>query len=105
MDDNNVHNKTITEGVYHTLGQKVFWLFFLQNAYFAIVLLFITIILFILDLKDFTHTPFGNIQGLLLLITFLALVIFFIFFIIAYVTAWLTYSNYRFILDADSFKI
>ena len=106
MANQNTIPQATTKQEYQTLGKKVFWLFFLQLAPIAFVILLIAIILFILSFQPFLiNTPIGNMQQYTLWISLIAFVIFMAATIIALALARLTYLNYTFLVADDSFKI
>ena len=103
MDNN--QNATI-EPSYQTLGNKVFWLFFLQASPAAFVFLLVSVVLFILSFQSFlANTMFGNMQNYMLGATLISFVISLIIFAISFAFAWLNYKNYVFSMAEDSFKI
>jgi len=106
MDNTNTPQQSTDKQGYQTLGNKVFWLFFLQISPAAFILLIVSIVLFILSFQPFiTNTIFGDIQKY----AFEATLITFILSIIAIAGslefAWLTYKNYVFSMADDAFKI
>jgi putative membrane protein len=91
---------------YQTLGKKVLWLFFLQTSPIAFILLFASIILFVVSFQPFIiNSFFGNMQKPVLLITLSAFVISLLVISGSLIFAWLNYKNYKFALMDDSFKI
>ena len=104
--DNNINNQNINEGGYQTLGEKVFWLFFLQGAPIAFIFLAISIALLILSFQPFLfNTPFGNIQEYFIGATFISFMVCIIAFAGAAILARLTYKNFVFSMAENSFKI
>ena len=104
--DNINNTQIVLEKGYQTLGKKVFWLFFLQAAPAGFVLFIISIILFILSFQSFlTDTFLGDIQTGVLLATFIMFILSLVAIAISLFIARLTYQNYVFSLEDDSFKI
>ena len=103
MDGNNLQK---IQPEYQTLGKKVFWLFFLQIAPAAFILLIISIALFILSLQPFlTADSFGSLQEYITIGSLVTFLISLIFFVISFAIARLIYINYVFLMADDSFKI
>lgn len=91
---------------YQTLGKKVFWLFFLQTAPAAFILLIISIILFILSFQPFlASTPLGDMQKYTLGATLITFILSLLIGAASLSYAWLNYKNYVFLMADDSFKI
>jgi len=106
MDENPITHPGVPEEVYHTMGKKTFWIFFLQRVHAAFVLLLLTIVLFILSQQAFlAATPFGNFAGYTLMAAWIGLALLVIVLGITFFIAWLIYSNYKFCLGDDSLKI
>ena len=107
MDETPITHPGVPEEVYHTMGKKTFWIFFLERVHAAFVLLLLTIVLFVLggqpflvddaDRRPDAHTRCSargsrsRSSSSCSLITFLV--------------AWLIYANYKFCLGDDSLKI
>jgi uncharacterized membrane protein YdbT with pleckstrin-like domain len=105
MDNNNLQQSTDKQG-YQTLGNKVFWLFFLQISPAAFFLLIVSIILFVLSFQPFlASTIFGNLQGYSIGATLVTFIISILIIAGSLTFAWLTYKNYVFLMADDAFKI
>ena len=103
---NNTNQQTTEAQTYQTLGKKVFWLFFLQIAPIAFILLLVSVVIFILSFQSFlANSAFGNLQNYFLMTSFGAFILSLIIAIICSMSAWLTYKNYVFSMGEDSFKI
>ncbi len=62
MDENPITHPGVPEDVYHTMGKKTFWIFFLERVHAAFVLLLLTIVLFALGGQSFlVTTPIGDL--------------------------------------------
>ncbi len=96
----------VPEEVYHTMGRKTFWIFFLERVNAAFILLLITIVLFVISQQtSLMATPFGNLAGYAMLAAWICLALFVVVFAIIFLIAWLIYKNYKFCLGEDSLKI
>lgn len=92
---------------YRTLGRKTLWLFFLERSSFGILLLVISIAVLISSGPPEVHRllsylPFAVDLGA---ISVLGFIVALGFLAVAFLIAYLTYRNYRFLLDTDSLKI
>jgi len=106
MDENPITHPGVPEEVYHTMGKKTFWIFFLQRVHAAFILLLLTIALFVLSQQVFlAATPFGNFAGYTLMAAWIGLALFVVVLGITFFIAWLIYSSYKFCLGDDSLKI
>jgi uncharacterized membrane protein YdbT with pleckstrin-like domain len=106
MDEGPITHPGVPGEVYHTLGPKTFFIFFIQRAQGAIILFILAIALFFVSGQPFLLTQqFGNLKPLVIWIAWLCLVLFALTFIISYLISWLVYSHYKFSLGADSLKI
>ena len=106
MDENPITHPGVPEEVYHTMGKKTFWIFFLERVHAAFVLLLLTIVLFALGGQSFlVTTPIGNLTGYTMLGAWLALALFVAALLITFLVAWLIYANYKYCLGDDSLKI
>jgi len=104
--ENDINQQMPEKQGYQMLGKKVFWLFFLQIAPAAFILLLISIILLILSFQPFlTNTAFGNMQKYALEATLIIFILSLLIGAVAFTLAWLTYINYVFLMAEDSFKI
>jgi putative membrane protein len=106
MDENPIIHPGVPEEVYHTMGKKTFWIFFLQRINAALILLLLTIVLFVLGQQAFlATTQFGDLAGYTMMAAWIALALFVIALAITFLVAWLVYSTYKFCLGDDSLKI
>jgi len=106
MDENPITHPGVPEEVYHTMGKKTFWIFFLQRVQAALILLLLAIVLFALSPQAFfMTTPIGNLTGYAIMAAWLALALFVVAFAISFMIAWFVYSRYKFCLGDDSLKI
>lgn len=105
MSNNTIGQPAEKQG-YQTLGKKVLWLFFLQTSPSAFILLFISIILFIFSFQPLSaNILIGNMQKNTLWVTLITFIISLIIGAVSFVSAWLIYKNYLFLMAEDSFKI
>lgn len=103
--DNNI-NQPADKQQYQTLGNKVFWLFFLQMCPVAFMFLLVSIISFILSFQPFlANFPIGNTQKDALLVSLILFSISIVIFASSFVYARMIYKNYVFLVADDSFKI
>ena len=100
-----MENSNITEGVYNKLGEKVFWLFFWENFPLTIIFLAGSIILFVLDMQNFTISFFGGMQKYLPMATLIVFLLFLISCAATYAISRILYSSWAFMLENDSLKI
>jgi putative membrane protein len=106
MDENPITHPGVPEEVYHTMGKKTFWIFFLERAHAAFILLLLTIVLFVIQQQSFLASiPVANIATYVALATVVCLALFVAAFLITFLVAWLIYTNYKFCLGDDSLKI
>lgn len=104
--DNNIGQQPAEKKEYQTLGKKVFWLFFLQTAPAAFILLIISVVLFVFSFQPFlTDTSFGNMQKGVWLATLITFILALLIGVVSFAFAWLTYVNYVFSMAENSFKI
>ena len=105
--DNNIQPPASAENQgYQTFGKKVFWLFFLQISPIAFILLFVSIVLFVLSFQPFlVNGDITNGQSYALMSAFFAFILSLLSAIICCLVSWLTYKNYVFSMTDDSFKI
>ena len=104
--DNDIVNRTINSPNYQTFGKKVFWLFFLQSAPLAFIILIISFVLFILSFQPFLiTTPFGNIQDHILQASLIIFATSLLLILLSLAYARMTYMNYTFLMGDDSLKI
>jgi putative membrane protein len=106
MDENPITHPGVPEEVYHTMGRKTFWIFLLQRANAAFILLLLSIALFVIDQQSFlATTPVGNLVGYTMMGAWIALILFVVVFAITLLVAWLIYKNYKYCLGDDSLKV
>jgi putative membrane protein len=106
MDENPITHPGVPEEVYHTMGKKTFWIFLLQRAHAAFILLLLAIALFVIGQQSFlVTTPLGNLSGYTMMAAWIALALFVVVFAITLLIAWLIYKNYKYCLGDDSLKI
>jgi putative membrane protein len=106
MQETPITHPGVPEEVYHTMGKKTFWIFFLARVHAAFILLIVTIALFILGGQSFlAKTPIGDLTGYTMMGAWIALALFVAAFLITFLVAWLIYANYKFCLGDDSLKI
>jgi uncharacterized membrane protein YdbT with pleckstrin-like domain len=107
MDENPLTHPGVPEEQYHRLGGKTLAIMILQRIQMSFVLVLASIGLFFLQHQDALIAQTG-IPDLARYINFTAWICFviagFIFFI-AFLLAWLDYSNYKFFLGDNSLKI
>jgi uncharacterized membrane protein YdbT with pleckstrin-like domain len=106
MDETPITHPGVPEEVYHTMGKKTFWIFLLERAHAAFILLLLTIVLFVFGQQAFlATTPIGNLTGYTMMVAWIGLALFVVVFAITFLVAWLIYKNYKFCLGDDSLKI
>ncbi|HUC31445.1 MAG TPA: PH domain-containing protein [Candidatus Paceibacterota bacterium] len=106
MDETPTTHPGVPEEVYHTMGKKTFWIFFLQRVHAAFILLLLTIVLFVLSQQAFlAKTQFGDLTGYTIEAAWIGLALFVAILLITILIAWLVYSTYKFCLGDDSLKI
>ncbi len=106
MDENPITHPGVPEEVYHTMGKKTFWIFFLQRVHAAFILLLLTIVLFIVSQQAFLATvPVANIVSYVMLAAWIGLGLFVFVLAITILSAWLVYTTFKFCLGDDSLKI
>ena len=106
MDENPITHPGVPEEVYHTMGKKTFWIFLLQRAHVAFILLLLTIVFFVLGEQSFlATTPVGNLVGYTMMAAWIVLAFFVVVLAIILLIAWLVYKNYKYCLGDDSLKI
>lgn len=106
MEETPISHPGVPEEQYHTLGKKTFWIFFLQRAHAAFILLLLTLVLFVLSQQPFLVTKqFGDLTRYAVAGTWLGFFLFIIVLAISLFVAWLIYSRYKFCLGEDSLKI
>jgi putative membrane protein len=106
MDETPITHPGVPEEVYHTMGKKTFWIFFLERAHAAFTLLILTIVLFMIAQQSFlAKTPFGDITSYAVLTSWVCLALFIAALAITFLAGWLIYINYKYCLGDDSLKI
>jgi uncharacterized membrane protein YdbT with pleckstrin-like domain len=106
MDETPITHPGVREEVYHTLGKKTFWIFFLQRVHASFILLLLTIVLFVVSGQTFLMTKqFGNSAPYVLDAAWICAFLFIVGFGITLFIAWLIYSRFKFCLGEDSLKI
>jgi putative membrane protein len=106
MNENPITHPGVPEEVYHTMGKKTFWIFFLQRVHAAFILLLLTIVLFVLGQQSFlAMTQFGDLTRYVMVAAELSGLLFIVVFAITLFAAWLIYANFKFCLGDDSLKI
>jgi putative membrane protein len=106
MDENPITHPGVPEEVYHTMGKKTFWIFFLERIHAAFILLLLAIALFIVSRQAFlATTQFGDLTRYAVAAWELCGLLFVIVLAISLFVAWLVYSTYKFSLGDDSLKI
>jgi uncharacterized membrane protein YdbT with pleckstrin-like domain len=106
MDENPINHPGVAEETYHLLGRKTFIMSLMGALSTPIVLLIISILLFIASGQAFLKNISGyDAQSFAMLGGWIALGLAAVVFLIAFLMAWLTYSNFKFLLGEDSLKI
>jgi putative membrane protein len=106
MQETPITHPGVPQEVYHMMGKKTFWIFFLERVHAAFILLLLTIALFVLSGQSFlATTPFGNLTHYATASAWSAFVLFIVVIAITFLVAWLIYANYKFCLGDDSLKI
>jgi uncharacterized membrane protein YdbT with pleckstrin-like domain len=91
---------------YQKLGGKTLTIFVLQRIGAPFVLLLVSIGLFAIQGESFvTQIPIPNFAKYINLAAWACLVLFAIFFLLAFLIAWFIYTNYKFALGDNSLKI
>jgi putative membrane protein len=106
MDETPITHPGVPEEVYHTLGKKTFWIFFIQRVHAAFILLLLTIVLFVLSAQSFLAIKqFGNIAPYVYDAAWICVFLFVVVLGITVFVSWLIYSRFKFCLAEDSLKI
>jgi len=106
MDEGPITHPGVPQEVYHPMGKKTFWIFFLNRVHAAFTLLLLTIVLAVLSGQSFLVTKqFGDLTPYAKLGAELAGVLFVIVLAISLFITWLIYINYKYCLGEDSLKI
>jgi putative membrane protein len=106
MQETPITHPGVPEEVYHTMGKKTFWIFFLERAHAAFILLILTIVLFMIAQQSFlASTPVGDLTNYAAMTAWICLALFVAAFLITFLVAWLIYINYKYCLGDDSLKI
>jgi len=108
MDENPPSHPGIPEEsyTYQKLGGKTLMIFVLQRIGAPFILLLVSIGLFSVQGENFiTQVPIANFATYINLIAWACLVLFAIFFLLAFFISWLIYINFKFALGDNSLKI
>jgi uncharacterized membrane protein YdbT with pleckstrin-like domain len=106
MQETPITHPGVPQEVYHMMGKKTFWIFFLQRTQAAFVLLLVTIVFFVLSQQTaLMTTKFGDLTRYAVALAELCGLLFIVALAIALFVAWLIYSRYKFCLGDDSLKI
>ena len=106
MQETPITHPGVPEEVYHTMGKKTFWIFFLERAHAAFILLILTIALFVIAQQSFlASTPVGNLTNYTVMAAWICLALFLAALAITFLVAWLIYVNFKYCLGDDSLKI
>lgn len=106
MDETPITDPGVPEEIYHMMGPKTFWIFFLKRSHAAFILFILTIVLLILSQQSFlVTTQFGNIARYVLAAGELGALLFFVVLGITLLVTWLVYSRYKYCLGDNSLKI
>jgi uncharacterized membrane protein YdbT with pleckstrin-like domain len=106
MDETPITHPGVPEEVYHMMGKKTFWIFFLQRAHAAFILLLLTIGLLVLSQQSFlATTQFGDLTRYAVAGWEVCGLLFIVVLAITFFITWLIYSRYKFCLGEDSLKI
>ena len=108
MDENPPSHPGLPEEsyIYKTLGAKTLALFVLQRIGAPFVLLVVGSALLLIQRQDFiTQIPIPDFPYYLTLGGLACILLFAIFFVLAFFISWLVYVNYKFALGENSLKI
>lgn len=107
MDEKPVDHPGVPQEIYHTLGKKTFWIFFLQRIHTAAIFLFVAIVLFAIRGQPFLkHASFlGDLSPYANFVAWIVFALSVVIFAIAFLITWLIYANYKFYLGDDALKI
>src|ERR1035441_4836315 len=106
MDETPTTHPGVPEEVYHTMGKKTFWIFFLQRMHASFILLLLTIVLFVLSQQAFlAKLSITNLADYTMMAAWICLALFIVALAITFLIAWFVYSTYKFCLGDDSLKI
>jgi putative membrane protein len=107
MDETPITHPGVPEEVYHTMGKKTFWIFFLERAHAAFILLLLAIVLFVVAQQSFLATiqQVPSLPSYVTMAAWIGLGLFAVVLAITLFIAWLVYSTYKFCLGDDSLKI
>jgi uncharacterized membrane protein YdbT with pleckstrin-like domain len=108
MDENPPNHPGIPEEsyTYQKLGGKTLMIFVLQRIGAPFILLLVSIGLFSIQGENFiTQIPIPHFATYINLIAWGCLILFIIFFLLAFFVAWLIYANFKFALGDNSLKI
>jgi len=91
---------------YRKLGGKTFMIFLLQRINASLVLLLVAIALAVLRSQPFlARVPIVNFPNYVGLVSWGVFMLFAVFFLFAFLVAWLNYATYQFCLGEDALKI
>lgn len=106
MDETPITHPGVPEDVYHMLGKKTFWIFFLQRVHASFILLLLTIALFVINGQPFLMTKqFVAYAPYVMGAAWLCALLFVVVLAITLFICWIIYSRYKFCLGPDSLKI
>ncbi len=106
MDETPITHPGVPEEVYHMMGKKTFWIFFLERVHAAFILLLLTIGLLILSGQSFlATTQWGDLTRWAVAAWEICGLLFVAVLAITFFVTWLIYSRYKFCLGDDSLKI
>jgi uncharacterized membrane protein YdbT with pleckstrin-like domain len=108
MDENPPSHPGVPEEsyTYQKLGRKTLIIFVLQRIGAPFVLLLVSIGLFAIQGESFlAQVPISNFAQYIYLAAWACLILFGVFFLLAFFISWLVYTNYKFALGDNSLKI
>lgn len=108
MDENPPSHPGVPEEsyTYQRLGKKTLTIFVLQRIGAPFVLLLVSIGLFSIQNANFiTQVPIPNFSQYIGLAALSCLILFAVFFLLAFLISWFTYANYKYALGDNSLKI
>jgi len=108
MDENPPSHPGIPEETYtyQTLGGKTLMIFIFQRIGAPLILLLVSIGLFVVQGQSFiAQVPLPHLSTYIDLAAWACLLLFVVFFLLAFLVSWLIYSHYKFALGDNSLKI
>ena len=107
MDETPITHPGVPEEVYHTLGKKTFWIFFLQRVHAAFILLLLTIALFVIERPTVLDDQAVRriCTRYVMMAAWICALLFIVVLAITFFICWLIYRDYKFCLGDDSLKI